>query len=80
MLDNGGDAGDLFFVRFYVDDDILVEVRFFQDRRRLRLAIESLESDHFRLLGPRDPRDSARVGSAYDFGVEYTFEGTRLDS
>ena len=27
---NGGDAGDLFFVQFYVGDGILVEVRFFK--------------------------------------------------
>ena len=39
---NGGDAGDPFFVRFYVDDGILVEVRFFQDGRKLRRAMESL--------------------------------------
>lgn len=53
----GGNAGDQFFVRFYVDDGILVEVRFFQDGRRLRRAIESLASDHFRLLGPRGSGD-----------------------
>ena len=49
----GGDAGYHFFVRFYVDDGILVEVRFFQDGRRLRRAIESLPPDQLRLLGPR---------------------------
>ena len=54
---NGGDAGDPFFVRFYLDDGILVEVRFFQDGRRFRRAIESLASYYFRLLGPRDPPD-----------------------
>ena len=43
----GGDAGDPFFVQFYVDDGILFEVPFFQDGRRLRLAFESLASDHF---------------------------------
>ena len=32
---NAGDAGDTFFVRFHVDDGILVEARFFQDGRRL---------------------------------------------
>ena len=53
---NGCDAGDPFFVRFYVDDGILVDARFFQDRRRLRRAIESVASDPFRLLGPRGPR------------------------
>ena len=54
---SGGDASDPFFVRFYVDDGILVKVRFFQGGRRLRRAIESLASDPFRLLGPRGPRD-----------------------
>ena len=44
---NDGDAGDPFFVWFYVDGGILVKVRFFQDGRRLRRAIESLASDHF---------------------------------
>ena len=39
---NGGDAGGPFFVRFYVDDGILVGVRFFQDGRKLRRAMESL--------------------------------------
>ena len=39
---NGGHAGDPFFVRFYVDDGILVEVRFFQDGCKLRRAMESL--------------------------------------
>ena len=54
---NGGDAGNPFFVRVYVDDVILVEDRFFQDGRRLRRPVESLASDNFRLLGPRGPRD-----------------------
>ena len=31
----GSDAGNPFFVWFYVDDGILVEVRFFQERRKL---------------------------------------------
>ena len=42
----GGDTGDPFFVRLYVDDSILVKERFFQDERRLRCVIESLASDH----------------------------------
>lgn len=54
---SGGGAGDRYFVRFHVDDGILVEVLFFRDGRRLRRAIESLASDHFRLLGPRGPND-----------------------
>ena len=52
---DAGDAGDPFFVRLYLSDGILVEVRFFQDGRRLRRSIEPLASDHFRLLGPRGP-------------------------
>ena len=43
----GNGAGGHFFVRFYRDDVILVEVRFFQDERRWRRAIESIASDHF---------------------------------
>ena len=39
MLGNGSGAGDSFFVRFYIDDGILVEVHFFHDGRRLRHAI-----------------------------------------
>ena len=61
---NGGDIGDPFFVPFYVDDGILVEVRVFKDGRRLQRAIVSLASDHFRLLGPRGPRNPTPVGSA----------------
>ena len=57
VLGTGVDAGDPFFVRFYVDDRILVEARFFQDGRSLRRAIESLASGHVRLLGLRGPRD-----------------------
>ena len=57
MSGTGGDASDPFFVRFYVDGDILVEVRFFQDGRRLQRAKEYLASDPFRLFGLRAPRD-----------------------
>ena len=58
VLGNGGDVGDPFFVSPYVDDGILVEVHFFPDGRRLRRAIESIASDHFRFVSPRGPRDS----------------------
>ena len=75
-----GDAGDPIFVRFYVAGSIVVEVRFFQNGRWLRRAIESLASDHFRLLGPRGLRDPPPVGHAYDFGMEYTFGKTGLGS
>lgn len=53
----GGNCDDFFFVRFYVDGGILVEVRFFRDGRRLRRAVESLASDRFRVLGPREARE-----------------------
>ena len=49
---NGGATSYTFFVWFYIDDGILVDVRFFQDGPRLRRAIESLASDQFRLLDP----------------------------
>ena len=49
------DTSDPFYVHLCVDDGILVEVRFFQDGRRLRLAIESLTLDPFQFIGPRGP-------------------------
>lgn len=54
---DGGFAGWGFFVRYYVDDGVLVEAKFFQDGRRCRRAVQSLASDHFRLLGVRGPKD-----------------------
>ena len=53
----GGDTGDPFFVRCYIDGGILVKVCFFQDGRRFRRAVDSFVLDHFRMLGPRSPRD-----------------------
>ncbi|CAM9868734.1 unnamed protein product [Choristocarpus tenellus] len=38
----------------YVDDSILVEPQWFEDGWRLKLATNSLVSDHVRLLGQRD--------------------------
>ena len=49
---NGSEADDPFLVGFYIDDGLLVEVRFFQDERRLRSAMESLASDHFDFSAP----------------------------
>lgn len=61
MLGVGGDAGDLLFVQhYYIDDSILVEVRFYRDGPCLQRAIESIASDHVRLLfilGLRGPSD-----------------------
>ncbi|CAN0010020.1 unnamed protein product, partial [Choristocarpus tenellus] len=42
----------------YVDDSILVEPQWFEDGRRLKLATNSLVSDHIRLLGQRDIHES----------------------
>ena len=54
---NGDDAGGPFFVRFHVDDGILVEVRFFQDERRMRRAIR---------LPRVDPLHAAKFDYVFD--------------
>ena len=53
----GGGRRSLFFVRYYVDDGILVEVQWWPDGRRCRRASASLASDHYRLFGQRSSRD-----------------------
>ena len=53
----GGTTGGYFFVRYYVDDGILVEVQWWPDGRRCLRAVQSLASDHFRLLGERGVSD-----------------------
>ena len=54
---SGGNAGNYFFVRYYVDDGILVEVQWWPDGRRCLRAVQSLASDHFCLLGERGVSD-----------------------
>ena len=54
---SGGGANDRYFIRFYVDDGILVEVEWFPRGERCKRASESCASDHFRLLGERGPDD-----------------------
>ena len=44
-------------MRYYVDDGILVEVHRWLDGRRCMRAVQSLASDHFRLLGVRGACD-----------------------
>ena len=44
-------------MRYYVDDGILVEVQWWPDGRRGMRAVQSLASDHFRLLGVRGASD-----------------------
>ena len=70
----GGLISDPFFVRFYADDAILVEIVQWLDFRRCLRATQSLASDHFRLLGERGPRDpsllSPRKMSNWDTSME----------
>ena len=44
-------------MRYYVDDGILVEVQWWPDGRCCMRAVQSLASDHFRLLGVRGASD-----------------------
>ena len=53
----GDNTGSFFFVRYCVDDDILVEVQWWPDGRRCLRAVQSLASDYFRLLGNRGASD-----------------------
>lgn len=52
-----GNTDLAFFVKYYVDDAILAEVRFTSDAERCLLASASFASDHFRLLGERHEGD-----------------------
>ena len=63
LVMDGGFAGSAFFVRYYVDDGVLVEARFFRDGRRCLRAVQSIASDHFRLLGTRGPKDPPLLSS-----------------
>ena len=54
---SGGNAGNYFFVRYYVDDGILFELQWWPDGRRCLRAVQSLASDHFCLLGERGVSD-----------------------
>lgn len=53
----GGGAADNFFIRFYVDDGILVEVAWSPTGERCKRASASCATDHFRLFGERGPVD-----------------------
>ena len=59
----GGGTGSVFFVRYYADDGILVEVQLFQDGQRCIRALQSLAFDHFRLLGERGLDDPAPLSA-----------------
>ena len=54
---SGGSAGSRFFVRYYVDDGIRVEIQWWPDGRRYMRAVQPLASDQFRLLGVRGASD-----------------------
>ena len=51
----GGSADYFFFVRFYVDDGVSVEVQCYPSGDRCLCASASLASDHFRSFGYRAP-------------------------
>ena len=53
----GSGADDSFFVCFYVDDGVSVEVQQYPLGDRCLCASASLVSDHFRLFGNRAPTD-----------------------
>ena len=53
----GGNTESSFFVLYYVYDGVLVEVQWWTDGRRCMRAVQSLVSDHFRLLGDRGACD-----------------------
>lgn len=78
----GGFAGSPFFVRYYVDDGVLVEARFFADGRRCVRAIQSSASDHFRLLGRRGPSDPPLLSreKITDFATRREVLGWVLDT
>ena len=61
---SGGYAGSRFFVLYYVDDSILVEVQWWPDGRLCMRAVQSLASDHFRLLGVRGAPDPPLVSDS----------------
>ena len=44
-------------MRCFVDDGSLVEVQWWPDGRRCMRAVQSLASDHFRMLGVRGASD-----------------------
>ena len=71
---SSGNAGNYFFVRYYVDDGTLVEVQWWPDGRRFLRAVQSLASDHFRLLGERGVFDppllSAKTITDWDTQLE----------
>ena len=71
---SGGNAGNYFLVRYYVDDGILVEFQFWPDGRRCLRAVQSLASNRFRLLGERIVSDppllSARKITDWDTQLE----------
>lgn len=54
---SGGGLSDSFFVKFYVDDGILVEVVWESKGARCKVASASCVSDHFRVFGDRGPGD-----------------------
>lgn len=82
IVGDGAFAGCPFFVRYYVDDGVLIEGRFFADGRRCLRAVRSLATDHFRLLGERGPADPPLLsrGKITDFATRLDVLGWTLDT
>lgn len=78
----GGFAGSRFFVRYYVDDGVLSEVRFFEDGRRCLRAIQSIASGDLRLLGTRGSGDPPLLAHCKltDFSTRRGVLGWLLDT
>ena len=60
---SGGVRRTPFFVLYYVDDGVLVEVQRWPDGRRCRRSSASLASDHYRLFGVEILKGSTLLAS-----------------
>ena len=69
-----GGIDDNLFVRYYVDDSLMVEMKWYPSGIRCFIASSSLASDHFRLFGERSAREPplllARKVSSRDTRLE----------
>ena len=73
----GGGIHDIFFVRYYVDDDLMVEVQWCPSGIRCLMASASLASDHFRLFRERSARGPP-LSSARKVFVGHTAGSVKL--
>ena len=71
MPGTGGNTGSWRFGQYYVDDCILVELQWWPDGRRCQRVVQSLASNHFRLLGE---------GGVYDLPLISDLQITNWDT